>query len=133
MRRGIHIHLTYLACLQLLVVMTFCFLSSPFFLYYTFYSEILKFLYILWYLRLAILGWHNIHVFIFEKGQLLTDWHDIFKNMLFCFIGILKIITDNFLPHMNHLTLEQTFFSQILPKVQFCVNLHTIEDIKIWS
>ncbi|KAM7336178.1 hypothetical protein ACRRTK_004671 [Alexandromys fortis] len=31
-------------------------------------------------------------------------------------IRILKIITDNFLPHMNHLTLEQTFFSQILPK-----------------
>ncbi|XP_038165454.1 uncharacterized protein C1orf112 homolog isoform X1 [Arvicola amphibius] len=29
---------------------------------------------------------------------------------------ILKIITDNFLPHMNHMTLEQTFFSQILPK-----------------
>ncbi|CAO2637494.1 Uncharacterized protein C1orf112 homolog [Lemmus lemmus] len=31
-------------------------------------------------------------------------------------IRILKIIIDNFLPHMNHLTLEQTFFSQILPK-----------------
>ncbi|XP_007647095.1 uncharacterized protein C1orf112 homolog isoform X1 [Cricetulus griseus] len=31
-------------------------------------------------------------------------------------IRILKIIIDMFLPHMNHLTLEQTLFSQILPK-----------------
>ncbi|KAM5236763.1 FIGNL1-interacting regulator of recombination and mitosis [Ctenodactylus gundi] len=31
-------------------------------------------------------------------------------------IQILKIITQMFLPHMNHLTLEQTFFSQLLPK-----------------
>ncbi|CAH6789390.1 uncharacterized protein C1orf112 homolog [Phodopus roborovskii] len=31
-------------------------------------------------------------------------------------IRILKTIIDMFLPHMNHLTLEQTFFSQILPK-----------------
>ncbi|KAG5202270.1 hypothetical protein JEQ12_003660 [Ovis aries] len=29
---------------------------------------------------------------------------------------ILKIIVEMFLPHMNHLTLEQTFFSQVLPK-----------------
>lgn len=68
-----------------------------------------------------------------KKDSYWLTCYDIFQNMLFCFIGILKIITDNFLPHMNHLTLEQTFFSQILPKVQFCVNLHTIEDIKIWS
>ncbi|XP_037067209.1 uncharacterized protein C1orf112 homolog isoform X4 [Peromyscus leucopus] len=31
-------------------------------------------------------------------------------------IRILKIITDKFLPHVNHLTLEQSVFSQILPK-----------------
>ncbi|XP_021570803.1 uncharacterized protein C1orf112 homolog isoform X1 [Carlito syrichta] len=31
-------------------------------------------------------------------------------------IQILKIITEMFLPHMNQLTLEQTFFSQVLPK-----------------
>ncbi|XP_004865298.1 uncharacterized protein C1orf112 homolog isoform X4 [Heterocephalus glaber] len=31
-------------------------------------------------------------------------------------IQILKIMIDMFLPHMNHLTLEQTFFSQMLPK-----------------
>ncbi|XP_036057708.1 uncharacterized protein C1orf112 homolog isoform X2 [Onychomys torridus] len=31
-------------------------------------------------------------------------------------IRILKIITDMFLPHVNHLTLEQSVFSQILPK-----------------
>ncbi|VFV32989.1 Hypothetical predicted protein [Lynx pardinus] len=31
-------------------------------------------------------------------------------------IQILKIIVEMFLPHMNHLTLEQTFFSQVLPK-----------------
>nr|KAF6412800.1 hypothetical protein HJG59_001770 [Molossus molossus] len=31
-------------------------------------------------------------------------------------IQILKIIVERFLPHMNHLTLEQTFFSQVLPK-----------------
>ncbi|XP_027978851.1 uncharacterized protein C1orf112 homolog isoform X1 [Eumetopias jubatus] len=31
-------------------------------------------------------------------------------------IQILKIIVEMFLPHMNHLTLEETFFSQALPK-----------------
>ncbi|KAB0403536.1 hypothetical protein E2I00_007478, partial [Balaenoptera physalus] len=31
-------------------------------------------------------------------------------------LKILKIIVEMFLPHMNHLTLEQTFFSQVLPK-----------------
>nr|KAF6315820.1 hypothetical protein mPipKuh1_001736 [Pipistrellus kuhlii] len=31
-------------------------------------------------------------------------------------IQILKTIVQMFLPHMNHLTLEQTFFSQVLPK-----------------
>ncbi|XP_008580291.1 PREDICTED: uncharacterized protein C1orf112 homolog [Galeopterus variegatus] len=31
-------------------------------------------------------------------------------------IQILKIIVEMFLPHMNHLTLEQTFFSPVLPK-----------------
>ncbi|XP_036090566.1 uncharacterized protein C1orf112 homolog isoform X2 [Rousettus aegyptiacus] len=31
-------------------------------------------------------------------------------------IQILKIIVEMFLPHMNYLTLEQTFFSQVLPK-----------------
>ncbi|KAM8816447.1 FIGNL1-interacting regulator of recombination and mitosis [Rhynchonycteris naso] len=31
-------------------------------------------------------------------------------------IQILKTIVEMFLPHMNHLTLEQTFFSQVLPK-----------------
>nr|XP_008767895.2 uncharacterized protein C1orf112 homolog isoform X1 [Rattus norvegicus] len=31
-------------------------------------------------------------------------------------IRILKIIVEMFLPHMNHLTLEETLFSQILPK-----------------
>uniref|UniRef100_A0A8I5N915 FIGNL1 interacting regulator of recombination and mitosis n=1 Tax=Papio anubis TaxID=9555 RepID=A0A8I5N915_PAPAN len=31
-------------------------------------------------------------------------------------VQILKIIVEMFLPHMNHLTLEQTFFSQVLPK-----------------
>uniref|UniRef100_A0A480TKM1 Uncharacterized protein C1orf112 isoform X2 n=1 Tax=Sus scrofa TaxID=9823 RepID=A0A480TKM1_PIG len=31
-------------------------------------------------------------------------------------IQILKIIVEMFLPHMNHLTLEQTCFSQVLPK-----------------
>ncbi|XP_052055791.1 uncharacterized protein C1orf112 homolog isoform X2 [Apodemus sylvaticus] len=31
-------------------------------------------------------------------------------------IRILKIIVDMFLPHMNHLTLEETLFSQVLPK-----------------
>uniref|UniRef100_A0A8C9ARF5 FIGNL1 interacting regulator of recombination and mitosis n=1 Tax=Prolemur simus TaxID=1328070 RepID=A0A8C9ARF5_PROSS len=31
-------------------------------------------------------------------------------------IQILKIIVEMFLPHMNYLTLEQTFFSQALPK-----------------
>ncbi|XP_023420407.1 FIGNL1-interacting regulator of recombination and mitosis isoform X10 [Cavia porcellus] len=31
-------------------------------------------------------------------------------------IQILKIMIEMFLPHMNHLTLEQTFFSQVLPK-----------------
>ncbi|XP_020026632.1 FIGNL1-interacting regulator of recombination and mitosis isoform X2 [Castor canadensis] len=31
-------------------------------------------------------------------------------------VQILKIIIEMFLPHMNHLTLEQTFFSQVLPK-----------------
>ncbi|XP_077757725.1 FIGNL1-interacting regulator of recombination and mitosis isoform X1 [Canis aureus] len=31
-------------------------------------------------------------------------------------IQILKIIVEMFLPHMDHLTLEQTFFSQVLPK-----------------
>ncbi|XP_035953860.1 FIGNL1-interacting regulator of recombination and mitosis isoform X4 [Halichoerus grypus] len=31
-------------------------------------------------------------------------------------IQILKIIVEMFLPHMNHLTLEETFFSQVLPK-----------------
>ncbi|KAM5294182.1 FIGNL1-interacting regulator of recombination and mitosis [Glossophaga mutica] len=31
-------------------------------------------------------------------------------------IQILKIIVEMLLPHMNHLTLEQTFFSQVLPK-----------------
>ncbi|XP_077002992.1 FIGNL1-interacting regulator of recombination and mitosis-like [Tamandua tetradactyla] len=31
-------------------------------------------------------------------------------------IRILKIIVEMFLPHMNHLTLEQTFFSKVLPK-----------------
>ncbi|XP_077878409.1 FIGNL1-interacting regulator of recombination and mitosis isoform X2 [Ictidomys tridecemlineatus] len=31
-------------------------------------------------------------------------------------VEILKIMIEMFLPHMNHLTLEQTFFSQVLPK-----------------
>ncbi|XP_037362409.1 uncharacterized protein C1orf112 homolog isoform X2 [Talpa occidentalis] len=31
-------------------------------------------------------------------------------------IQILKIIVEMFLPHMNQLTLEPTFFSQVLPK-----------------
>ncbi|XP_007935968.1 uncharacterized protein C1orf112 homolog [Orycteropus afer afer] len=31
-------------------------------------------------------------------------------------IQLLKIIIEMFLPHMNHLTLEKTFFSQVLPK-----------------
>ncbi|XP_051003692.1 uncharacterized protein C1orf112 homolog isoform X1 [Acomys russatus] len=31
-------------------------------------------------------------------------------------IRILKIIVEMFLPHMNHLTLEQSLFSQVLPK-----------------
>ncbi|XP_055275643.1 uncharacterized protein C1orf112 homolog isoform X3 [Moschus berezovskii] len=31
-------------------------------------------------------------------------------------IQILKILVEMFLPHMNYLTLEQTFFSQVLPK-----------------
>ncbi|XP_032174193.1 uncharacterized protein C1orf112 homolog [Mustela erminea] len=31
-------------------------------------------------------------------------------------IQILKIIVEMFLPHMDHLTLEETFFSQVLPK-----------------
>ncbi|XP_069865248.1 FIGNL1-interacting regulator of recombination and mitosis-like isoform X1 [Dipodomys merriami] len=31
-------------------------------------------------------------------------------------IQILKVIIEMFLPHMNHLTLEQAFFSQVLPK-----------------
>ncbi|XP_076688021.1 FIGNL1-interacting regulator of recombination and mitosis isoform X4 [Callospermophilus lateralis] len=31
-------------------------------------------------------------------------------------VEILKIMVEMFLPHMNHLTLEQTFFSQVLPK-----------------
>lgn len=31
-------------------------------------------------------------------------------------IQILKIIVEMFLPHMNHLSLEQAFFSQVLPK-----------------
>ncbi|XP_006887520.1 PREDICTED: uncharacterized protein C1orf112 homolog [Elephantulus edwardii] len=31
-------------------------------------------------------------------------------------IQLLKIIVDMFLPHMNHLALEKTFFSQVLPK-----------------
>nr|BAE24790.1 unnamed protein product [Mus musculus] len=31
-------------------------------------------------------------------------------------IRILKIIVEMFLPHMNHLTLEETLFSQVLPK-----------------
>ncbi|XP_047376413.1 uncharacterized protein C1orf112 homolog isoform X2 [Sciurus carolinensis] len=31
-------------------------------------------------------------------------------------VQILKIMVEMFLPHMNHLTLEQTFFSQVLPK-----------------
>lgn len=133
MRRGIHTHLIYLACLQLLGVMTVFVFFLPFFLYYTFYSEILKFLCRLWYLRLA--SWVDIaYMFSYlKKDSYWLTWYDSFQNMFFCSIGILKIITDNFLPHMNHLTLEQTFFSQILPKVQFCGNLHTIEDIKIWS
>ncbi|XP_053461265.1 uncharacterized protein C1orf112 homolog isoform X2 [Nycticebus coucang] len=33
-------------------------------------------------------------------------------------IQILKIIIETFLPHMNYLTLEQTFFSQALPKTE---------------
>ncbi|XP_014443920.1 uncharacterized protein C1orf112 homolog isoform X1 [Tupaia chinensis] len=31
-------------------------------------------------------------------------------------IEMLKVIVEMFLPHMNHLTVEQTFFSQMLPK-----------------
>ncbi|XP_044614710.1 FIGNL1-interacting regulator of recombination and mitosis isoform X5 [Equus asinus] len=31
-------------------------------------------------------------------------------------IQILKILVEMFLPHMNHLTLEQNFFSPVLPK-----------------
>ncbi|XP_044122868.1 uncharacterized protein C1orf112 homolog isoform X3 [Neovison vison] len=31
-------------------------------------------------------------------------------------IQILKVIVEMFLPHMDHLTLEETFFSQVLPK-----------------
>nr|XP_036879975.1 uncharacterized protein C1orf112 homolog isoform X14 [Manis javanica] len=31
-------------------------------------------------------------------------------------IQILKVIVEMFLPHMNHLTLEDTLFSQVLPK-----------------
>ncbi|XP_057350955.1 uncharacterized protein C1orf112 homolog isoform X2 [Manis pentadactyla] len=31
-------------------------------------------------------------------------------------IQILKVIVEMFLPHMNHLTLEETLFSQVLPK-----------------
>ncbi|XP_060053909.1 FIGNL1-interacting regulator of recombination and mitosis isoform X2 [Erinaceus europaeus] len=36
--------------------------------------------------------------------------------LLSCFIEILKITVQMFLPHMNHMTLEQTLFSQMLPK-----------------
>ena len=57
-----------------------------------------------------------------ESGRVVifVGWHDLIllQNMLlFSFIEILKIIVEMFLPHMNHLTLEQTFFSQVLPKV----------------
>ncbi|GAB1285624.1 hypothetical protein APTSU1_000085400 [Apodemus speciosus] len=38
------------------------------------------------------------------------------SNSRVCEQRILKIIVDMFLPHMNHLTLEETLFSQVLPK-----------------
>ncbi|KAM5203196.1 FIGNL1-interacting regulator of recombination and mitosis isoform 2-T3 [Hipposideros larvatus] len=44
----------------------------------------------------------------------------VLPRLLISFTGrhwqILKVIVEMFLPHMNHLTLEQTFFSQVLPK-----------------
>lgn len=111
----------------------FCFLSSLFLVLYFFTVKYLCFSvdYGIWDLQFWVdIAYMSLYL---KKDSYWLTWHDIFQNMLFCFIGILKIITDNFLPHMNHLTLEQTFFSQILPKVQLCVNLNTIEDIKIWS
>lgn len=42
-----------------------------------------------------------------------------FSNILdiLCFAGVLRIMTEMFLPHISLADVEQTFFSKVLPKV----------------
>lgn len=48
-----------------------------------------------------------------------SDNHMVFNNVLemFCFAGVLRILTEMFLPHISLGDLEETFFSKVLPKV----------------
>lgn len=39
-------------------------------------------------------------------------------SVMFCFAGVLRILTEMFLPHISLADLEQTFFSKVLPKVR---------------
>lgn len=59
--------------------------------------------------------------FFFPSVQYLrtSDNHTVFNNVLemFCFAGVLRILTEMFLPHISLGDLEQTFFSKVLPKV----------------
>ncbi|XP_056671486.1 uncharacterized protein C1orf112 homolog isoform X1 [Monodelphis domestica] len=45
---------------------------------------------------------------LLSKYQCSDNWNE--------HIRVLKMLTEMFLPHINHLALEQTFFSQVLPK-----------------
>lgn len=47
------------------------------------------------------------------------DSHMAFSNILdiLCFAGVLRIMTEMFLPHISLADVEQTFFSKVLPKV----------------
>lgn len=47
------------------------------------------------------------------------DNHMAFSNILdiLCFAGVLRIMTEMFLPHISLADVEQTFFSKVLPKV----------------
>ncbi|OXB84251.1 UNVERIFIED_CONTAM: hypothetical protein H355_007134 [Colinus virginianus] len=57
--------------------------------------------------------------FFFPSAQYqISDNRVVFSNDLgtFCSAGVLRILTEMFLPHISLADLEQTFFSKVLPK-----------------
>lgn len=72
-------------------------------------------------LKIKYLIYFCLMQFFVSSGRLLhiSDNHTLFfcNVQMSCFPGVLRILTEMFLPHISLADLEQTFFSKVLPKV----------------